>query len=192
MILRASSIGAATNKVPTSVNDPFSRFEVPPFGNTVYRRKARQSATPLSHLAFSGSITDAEASTTQEFPDFTALQPVIVDSTKLLSLKDDWDGEGSPGYSTATWERAIFILLREAEILWRYGRVTLPAPGIQAGPDGSIDLHWKLDTVELLINIPANTGELFTYYGDSKVGQIVKGSFGTNMSTQWLMLWLIQ
>src|SRR5690242_6411887 len=35
----------------------------------------------------------------------------IGDARRLLSLGDDWDGEGSPGYDEQTWSRAADLLI---------------------------------------------------------------------------------
>jgi hypothetical protein len=60
-------------------------------------------------------------------------------------------------------------------------QLQLPVPHIGAGPNGSIDLHWKRKNSELLVNIPADPNGLVTYYGDDYGAQKVKGTM--NLST---------
>ena len=99
-------------------------------------------------------------------PNMDTLSSAIQESRSLLDLPDDWDDEGSPGYAEATWMRAVDFLLHNAERLWQDQGVTVSAPEILPGPNGSIDLHWRVNNHELLLNIPANLDELADYYGD--------------------------
>src|SRR5437016_2474479 len=73
---------------------------------------------------------------------------------KILSLKDDWDENGSEAYEAATFEQAAEFLISNATRLWKAYSVMLEVPKILPGPDGSIDIHWEIDDRELLINIP--------------------------------------
>jgi hypothetical protein len=120
------------------------------------------------------------------------LLDAITKSRKMLDWADDWDGEGSVGYSEATWNRARDFILHNASRLWRICLVIISTPRISPGPDGSIDIHWKTGESELLINIPVDLSEPATYYGDNKAGQIVKGNLDTQANNQWLLMWLMQ
>ena len=42
----------------------------------------------------------------------------------------------------------------------------VPLPRIQPVPDGSIDLNWKTEPFELLINIPPKKDEIICVYGE--------------------------
>lgn len=135
------------------------------------------------------------SSTEEDFEyrqDFSSLNQAILASYSLLLLEDDWDGEGSVGYTLETWRRAATFLLAEATAFWELTEQNIPIPGIQPGPDGSIDLHWLLGKTELLINVPADADEAISFYGDNSRGQKVKGSINANASNQWLMMWLNQ
>src|SRR5271165_742010 len=79
------------------------------------------------------------------------LKAEIEQASKMLELEDDWDGEGSQTYSRDTFNRAVAFLTRHSEQLKPYG-IRLPVPKIGPGPDGSIDLHWKRRSWELLVN----------------------------------------
>lgn len=119
----------------------------------------------------------------------------IEKSRKLLELPNDWDGEGSPEYAFATWSKAVSFIQSSSISLWRDHKKSVDAPKILPGPDGSIDVLWKNEQRELLINFPVDADEAFAYYGDNAIGQIVKGELSPTASpasNQWLLLWLMQ
>jgi len=143
------------------------------------------------------SITSAtiDPSVSPTFPNrVLGIADIIKESAAsagMLSLEDNWDGEGSPAYSVGTFIRATLYLLQSA-IGFRltYG-MAMPTPKIRKGPEGSIDLHWRTLTRELLINIPTDSGELADYYGDDGAdGNPVRGSLDLNTPDYRLMLWL--
>jgi hypothetical protein len=115
----------------------------------------------------------------------------IRESRKILSLKDDWDTEGSPGYSEKIWKRATNFLLGHARKLMERYAVRIPAPSILPGPDGSIDLHWKTQDYELLVNIPANNSEQASFYGDDKNRGFIKGNLDPATFNKGLLTWLM-
>lgn len=113
-----------------------------------------------------------DASTSQnkfqtESPSNIELKAEIAQAKRILRLEDDWDGEGSLGYSEDTFNRATAFLTRHVKGLWERWGIRLPIPRIGPGPDGSIDLHWKLPSRELLVNISADANEVPTFYGDN-------------------------
>lgn len=103
----------------------------------------------------------------RDFGIHQGLEAEIEQAKRILELGDDWDGEGSPGYSEETFNRADAFLRTHAEGLWESYGIRLPVPRIGPGPDGSVDLHWKLPSRELLVNIPADPNEVPTFYGDN-------------------------
>jgi hypothetical protein len=112
-------------------------------------------------------------------------------SRYILNLQEDWDENGSPGYSEETWNRAIQLLraaVSEMRLLWdvRYNYI----PSILPGPNGSIDLHWKTEHSELLINVPP-IGKA-TFYGDDYGDSVVKGSFDPAAPRVALFAWLLK
>ena|SRR5579863_1747211 len=80
----------------------------------------------------------------------------IEKSRWMLELEDDWDGEGSPAYSTETWRRAASFLLKNALSLWQDRGARIDAPALHNGPEGSIDIYWETADRKLLINVSAN------------------------------------
>ncbi len=108
----------------------------------------------------------------------------------ILGLESDWDGEGGGTYSEATFRRAASLLrLYQAQLRGSSGS-SIPLPSIGPGPDGSIDLFWTNDYGKLLINIPADFGELATYAGTDSMGPKAKGSFDPVRFNQGIAGWL--
>jgi hypothetical protein len=107
----------------------------------------------------------------------SSIQPIMtaVKAARwMLSLKDDWDDEGSPGYAEETWERTGRFLLSNALALWQDG-ILIDAPAVHNGPQGSIDIYWDSPKRTLLINVPAATGENGTFYGRDAQGSEIRG-----------------
>ena len=63
-------------------------------------------------------------------------------------------------------------------------------PDILPGPDGSVDLHWKLEQCDLLINVPAHPSAKATFFGENRRGTFIKGAFDPSACNQGLLLWL--
>ena len=120
-----------------------------------------------------------------------ALKAEIEQAKRILELEDDWDGEGSLGYSEDTFNRAIEFLTTHVERLWDTHRIRLPIPRIGPGPDGSIDLHWKQPSWELLVNIPAAANERATFYGDNYEAHEIRGSLDPKNFNLGIATWLM-
>jgi hypothetical protein len=108
----------------------------------------------------------------------------------ILGLRDDFDGEGSEGYAEKTWKRAVEFLRRHARWVWETASMKIQPPRIRPGPSGSIDLHWKTPSYELLLNIPANPAESATFYGDDYGRSTVEGSFDPSAFNTGILTWL--
>lgn len=124
-------------------------------------------------------------------PELDYLVGVIQESRKILTLGEDWDGEGSPGYSEQTWERAVRLLVNSALNFQKERANRVPAPAIHHGPEGGIDLYWSTPTRRLLVNVPADPGNVATYYGSDDRTE-VKGRLDMPRTDLWLMVWLTQ
>lgn len=129
-------------------------------------------------------------------PPINSLIHAIQGSRNIMELEDDWDEEGSPGYSQSTWNRAVKFLLANALILWRRHKVCFGAPRILPGPYGSIDLHWRTPKRELLINVPADAEEPASYYGDDReegTENAIRGKkLDSSPDSEWIFLWLMK
>ena len=130
-----------------------------------------------------------------EFKSFgTELRQEIEQASKaILSLEEDWDGNGGSPYNIQTVERAAsFILALDNLPLWRSMHTKMPSPAMGPGPDGSIDIFWQRDDGRLLVNIPGAFGEVATLYGSNLCGgQRAKDSFELSQFSRvapWLMI----
>jgi|CXWL01.1.fsa_nt_gi hypothetical protein len=120
-----------------------------------------------------------------------SLKKAIAASRSLLVLKPDWDGEGSPGYTENTWQRMERFLIDHSAYLQKTYGVDAPIPEIHPGPDGSIDLLWKSNSYELLVNIPTNPDSPASFYGDDKGSLSIKGKLHPSKFNQGLLQWLM-
>lgn len=119
------------------------------------------------------------------------LSQAIDESRYIYELEDDWDDEGSSGYTEEFWSQAISFLKNNAQQLRAKNGVWVYAPTISPGPYGSIDLHWETSERELLIKIPANLDEPASYYGDDRRKNKIKGTLDISENNEWILLWLM-
>ena len=111
----------------------------------------------------------------------------------MLDLPVNWDDEGSPAYMEATWKRAAILLSEYATAAHESFRTVLPLPRISKGPEGSIDIHWRLPTRELLLNVPPEVDEPSTYFGDIRGGgERIEGELTPPSLRKWLLMWLLE
>lgn len=156
-------------------------------GISVVRRSKR--CEPLGEWLDSGLVRDWTSSARRvgQSSPRSPIADAVEGARWILELEDDWDEAGALRYEEAVFERAAKFLRNSAAWLERtYGR-TLPPPDIGPGPDGCIDLHWKLPHVELLLKVPPASAPI-TFYGDDRSGFVVRGS--TVESGGPLFLWL--
>lgn len=125
-------------------------------------------------------------------PDISHIRDAIQQSRRMLEFGDDWDDEGSVGYTEAVWERSSAFLLNYIVDFLKGRSISIEAPSITPGPDGSFDIYWRLNGRKLLVNIPADENASATFYGDNRDGDVVKGSLNTATGKQWLLTWLTE
>lgn len=118
------------------------------------------------------------------------LQTIIDNSRWILDLHDDWDDEGSVGYKVETWIRAMNFLKNVLFSSVNDFCVKSCFPKISPADDGSIDLFWKQESFQLLINIPACESELLAYTGENKWGETISGRINTNRKNFNIAAWL--
>lgn len=125
--------------------------------------------------------------------DLNALSIVrkkILEGRDILQLKTDWDDDGSPDFSPAHWDRIEIFLLGALKMIWEKERRVMVAPTINAVSGGTIDVHWKTQMSELLINVPRDLTKPATFYGDNFSDQSIKGTLCLTTKDYWLLLWL--
>lgn len=120
------------------------------------------------------------------------LVEVIRSSRSILSLEDNWDDEGSPSFTETTWSRATKLIKDLANSHWRACGVWVNPPRILPALQGSIDVHWKTEKRELLMNVPAEVGASFGYYGSGSSKDTIKGKLDPSLPNDWILMWLLR
>jgi hypothetical protein len=88
--------------------------------------------------------------------------------------------------STRRPGRATSFLRDSALQLWSERHVHADIPVISPVGDGSIDIHWKDERRQLLINVPASGDDPIEFYGDDRGRTVVRGIVDPSASTRWL------
>jgi hypothetical protein len=115
---------------------------------------------------------------------------LIADSESLLQFRDDSD-EGFVPYSKETLDRAIGFLKRYVSSAVKICETSVPIPRLLPGPSGSIDIHWKNDSRELVVNIPADNKARALFYGDDFGSLCIKGSLDKPLAFYMIQMWLL-
>ena len=110
-------------------------------------------------------------------------------SRAIIDLTDNWDQEGSPGYREETWKRATSFLGLQVQTARQYSW-TIGVPDINPADNGSIDIFWKNEDRELLLNVPADEHEPIAFYGDSRNGETISGQIRGSAPALNLVAWL--
>ena len=194
---------------PEDVADEYGRFVLDPvacgYGRTIGNalRRVLQSSiaghdpvtiriddSPLLYegVAFT-NLTDFESST-RSISVPQGIEEEIERSRYILTLPENWDGEGSPAYKRKTWDRAVNFIRREARALWKATGLYLPTPEINHGPRGSVDIDWTVRDRALLVNVPEDTKSPCEYYGRSKCGD-ARGQICLNHNNAPLLQWIL-
>src|SRR5216684_4057590 len=81
-----------------------------------------------------------------------ALIKLTADSKEILNCQDDSD-DGFVPYSQETLDRAVRFLTAYINLAAHMIGAGVPIPKLLPGPSGSIDVHWKNEKKELIVNI---------------------------------------
>ncbi|MFX1503466.1 MAG: hypothetical protein ACFFDH_21060 [Promethearchaeota archaeon] len=108
----------------------------------------------------------------------------------ILSLKDNWDGEGSKGFSEKVWRVATDFLSNLFFDFYSQYKITLEIPTILPVEDLSIDIHWKLAKMELTINFSEEFLNCPSFYGKDNKGNEIQGIIEIDKIFQILFPWL--
>ncbi len=137
-------------------------------------------------------VQDIHDSTSLVPPIDPGLSSSIEASKKITELDENWDGEGSSGYSLDTWRRATNFLQDYAIAYWCEFFEPVVSPKILPGPDGSIDIYWKRDKQTLLINVPSDQTLPAQYYGDKGQGETRKDELNLANPDVGLLAWFLK
>jgi hypothetical protein len=101
---------------------------------------------------------------------YSVLENAIGESRQMLNLEKDWDGNEAVPIDVETWNVAVGLVRRTATSIYIRSGAMLPIPSIDPCSNGSIDLHWKTEKINLLVNIhPGRNGDS-EYYGETSEG----------------------
>jgi len=139
---------------------------------------------------------DKVATTVVQFPPDRRCDDIryaIQSARELTELGENWDGEGSQGYSLSTWKRVKRFVLTQASLSESFLRSPLPVPTINPADQGSLDVSWQLSDRQLLVNFPADETAPITYYGQNSAGNnTISGRTSGREHRLDLVAWLIQ
>ena len=93
----------------------------------------------------------------------------------ILSLKDNWDGEGSKAFNIEVWRFATEFLIRLFSKFNNIYSLDLEVPSILPVGDLSIDIHWKTEEMELTINFSEEFLNFPSFYGKDKKNNEIQG-----------------
>jgi len=118
------------------------------------------------------------------------LEKLKADSKAILVCRDDSD-TGFVPYSQETLDRAINFLTPYT--IWAATALgaSIPTPKLLPGPSGSIDVHWKNEKKELVVNIPPDKNAQALFYGDDYDKVFIKGSLGSAPLHPSVLWWLL-
>jgi hypothetical protein len=119
------------------------------------------------------------------------LRAEIARAEAILGLDHDVEDDAGPLYSRETLDRAVLLLANHSTRINQLCGLRLPVPRIGPGPNRSVDLHWKREKWELLVNVPADAGQLAAFYGDNYGDQTIKGRLDTSAFNYGIVTWLM-
>ncbi len=90
----------------------------------------------------------------------------IEKSKYIIDLKDEWDNEGSIGYTIQTWEKAVNYLVKLINKTHLTKGIKISTPKIAHGPNGSIDIFWENNKFNLILNIKSDSDNI-SYFGET-------------------------
>lgn len=113
-------------------------------------------------------------------------------AARITELQDDWDGEGSRGYTEDTISRAASVVCAIARRLSRPALERLGVVELTPGPDGSIDIEMVVGDKRLLINAAHDAVGPLMFYGHSTNRSFpIEGELRPNSSVRFLAEWLV-
>jgi hypothetical protein len=174
--------------MPTAIED-FEIEKPTPFSVERWGIKERKDAAYLEEDE-SPIIWRYASRPNRTSPARTALTKLISDSMAILECQDDAD-DGFISYSKETLDRAITFVTSYIELSERLFGISVPLPKLLPGPSGSIDVHWKNEKKELIVNIPADKSANALFYGDDYAKLFIKGALAASAPHPSILMWLL-
>ena len=138
-----------------------------------------------------GGTDKAPTSVSALPPALDHLAGVIERSRALLTLPDDGDDAGNPGYAEDTWHRAIDLLSQVAIRLLETLAVVVEGADVFPGSRGSIDFELRISDRRLLVSVPADPNVSIRYYGrEATGGDSLNGLLKPGKPAKPLVAWL--
>ena len=108
----------------------------------------------------------------------------------FLTLREDWDDEGAAGYKKETLDRAWRFWREISARAFKSVETYFPPPVFRPGPRGSVDIRWITEEYELLLNIPEDSRQKITFYGEHRQKSSLRGSVSDGEDSELLIVWL--
>ncbi|WP_156815789.1 hypothetical protein [Thioalkalivibrio sp. ALJ24] len=124
-------------------------------------------------------------------PETAGLDPSAEERlNQIAAFEDDWDEDGAIAPGDDLVDRVRTLLKGWVSLVRRVYGTEILTPVVGPARDGSIDLHWKEEGFEILINVSAM--EVATYYGDDFGQEKLRGQFpidgkGIPAPIAWMM-----
>ncbi len=177
----------------TEPQNPYRRVNVPQttshVGNSLELKAI--AAVAGQFLQFAHTQRNLSGATTKPF--HPRLQAALDGAYRLTELQDDWDDAGGTAYSKQHVDKVVNFLTNIAKSVPSDKGSYFPVPRINPGPGDSIDVQWKESGKNLLLNIPADSEQLSTFYGETSGGEKaeIRGILDIRYLNSWIADWLL-
>lgn len=164
------------------------------------RRLQRRIAALTRELAFlkhektQPDLGDAVTVYGLDIPEsLTHVIAAVEESRPLLELGEDWDGNGTPGFTEHTWRRAAGLLVCFASALAGEHGVIAKDMEILPGSNGGLDIDVRFDDRQLLFVVSADSRKEVRFYGDNgNGGRQIKATLDPAKAPEWLSTWMAE
>ncbi|TFG24169.1 MAG: hypothetical protein EU529_05115 [Promethearchaeota archaeon] len=122
---------------------------------------------------------------------YQTLKDEIYNSRKhILSLGENWNGEGSKAFNLEVWRFASDFLINFFYKFNLRHSLNLKVPNILPVGDLSIDIHWKTEEMELTINFSEEFLNLPSFYGKDNKNNEIQGIIDIDKIHTVIFPWL--
>ena len=111
-------------------------------------------------------------------------------SNAILSLEENWDGEGAPRFEEAAFQRAAELTRKLVTKTASEFAGPFIVPTLGPTVEGTIDVYWKTPAVTLLCNVPRDFSKPITFSGrrgtDTLTGRLAPDGHHIGHLAAWL------